>query len=140
MNKKAQGLPLSFIVIAAIAALILVIVVAFTIGGLGGLFRQILAPAPIEVDTVRTACQASCDSLTTISSDIAFTGSKYCTKTYAIDVDGDGKINMNDTADPQEIELNCWDSPISVTCSTTYDTAGGATKYCKVEGDACSCS
>ena len=33
-NKRAQSLPLHLIVIAVIAALILIIVIAFTIGGL----------------------------------------------------------------------------------------------------------
>jgi len=116
-NKRAQGLPLSFIVIAAIAALILVLVIAFTIGGLGGFFRQIMAPAPEELSTVQTACKAACDSLIAISTDKQFRDSAYCKKTYTVDINGDGKIDPN-----SETGLHCYHPDIGISCTVTTTT------------------
>ncbi|MCX6774778.1 MAG: hypothetical protein NTY99_01665, partial [DPANN group archaeon] len=58
---KGQGLPLEFIVIAAISALIIVLVIAFTIGGLGGSFKQIgISSGGDDMSAVQSACQTAC--------------------------------------------------------------------------------
>ncbi|MEM4713989.1 MAG: hypothetical protein QXQ79_00375 [Candidatus Nanoarchaeia archaeon] len=108
---KAQGLPLSFIVIAAISALVLILVVAFTIGGLGGLFKQIGAQKGEELDAVRTACSAACAKLQTAISSEAFANSEYCTKKWAIDFNRDGKINQTET------NILCYDPRVGVSCT-----------------------
>ena len=131
---KAQGLPLSFIVIAAISALVLVIVVAFTIGGLGSTFKQIgTAGATSDISAIQTACRSSCVSLqSTANSKDQAQNSDYCRKAYSTDLNGNGKIETG------EVGLRCWtlstkiagstktiDRPIGVDC--TKDFADGTT-------------
>jgi len=107
LNNKGQGLPLSFIVIAAISALVLILVIAFTIGGLGGFFKQItIAGGGSDLSTVQSACQNSCNTAQLVTSLAQFKSSDYCTKTYAIDLSKDGKINST-----TETKLHCWYGP-----------------------------
>ena len=121
--QKGQGLPLSFIVIAAISALVLILVIAFTIGGLGGFFRQIISPAPEDLSVVQSACRSFCDQLVTVSTATQFRGSTYCTKTYAVDLNDDGDINTDVAAGKIEAGLNCWGLDIGSIC--TLQTTGG---------------
>jgi len=100
-HKKAQGLPLSFIVIAAISALVLILIVAFTIGGLGGFFKQItIAGGGEELSTVQSACNTACQKLVSIGTLAEFQSSAYCTKTYSIDLNHDGKITKTTSGNP----------------------------------------
>jgi len=121
--KTGQGLPLSFIVIAAISALVLILVIAFTVGGLGGFFRQILQPAPEESSTVQSSCRTFCDQLVTVATAAQFRGSTYCTKTFAIDLNDDGSVNTDPAKGKVEAGLNCWGSDIGSEC--TVQTTGG---------------
>ncbi len=119
--EKGQGLPLSFIVIAAISALVLILVIAFTIGGLGGFFKQIVAPAPEELGTVQVACNSYCSQLAGAITSNQFNTSSFCTKTFAIDISKDGKIDTT-----TEAGLHCWGPAIGATCAIqigdiTYD-------------------
>ena len=123
-SKKAQGISLSFIVTAAIAALVLVLIIAFTVGGLGGFFRQLTGAGPGELETIQSTCQSNCNKLAVITRDAQWSGSSYCRTTYTIDIDGDGDIEEN------EIGLNCWDFPINIDCTVTYITPAGTTKIC----------
>lgn len=108
---KAQGLPLSFIVLAAISALVLILVIAFTIGGLGGFFRQItIAGGVQDLSTVQTACKSACDRLLPGITETQFKSSDYCTRTYTVD------LNVNNKFDTGESGLHCW------TASTTVGT------------------
>ncbi len=112
-NAKGQGLPLSFIVIAAISALVLILVVAFTIGGLGGFFKQItIAGGGSELSTVQSACQNACNTAQLSTSLAQFKSSDYCSKTYAIDLNKDGKI-----ASGNETGIHCWDAKGKVKAS-----------------------
>ena len=124
VNKRAQGLPLSFIVIAAIAVLILVIVVAFVIFGLGGSFKGITTQTASELETVQVACQTNCNKLQTGTTKTisAFKSSQYCTKTYTIDMNGDGEINTDTESGTKEISLKCWDD-IGISCSVTLQNS-----------------
>ena len=69
VNKKAQGISISFIVVAAIAALVLVLVIAFTTGGLGKLFGGITQSTQgTELTKAQTDCTKYCnDSIIGIS-------------------------------------------------------------------------
>jgi len=116
-DKKAQGLPLSFIVIAAISVLILVLIVAFTVGAGGGFLRQLIAPAPAEIESIQTACSAACDRISGITSEAQFKSSDYCSKTFTADIDRDGKINAT-----SESGLHCWDNAIGQSCALTTTT------------------
>lgn len=135
---KAQGLPLSFIVLAAISALVLILVIAFTIGGLGGFFRQITIAGGIQdLSTVQTACKSACDRLLPGITETQFKSSDYCTRKFTVD------LNSNSKVDTGEQGLNCWTastivltktytSPIGMDCnvdsftkSNCSTTAGG---------------
>ncbi len=120
MASKGQGLPLSFIVIAAISALVLILVIAFTIGGLGGFFKQInIAGGTEDLSTVQTACSASCSKTQFVSSKVQFQSSDYCKKTYTIDLNKDGKITATN---PQETKLQCYSTAINIECTVQLGT------------------
>lgn len=103
VNSKGQGLPLSFIVIAAISALVLIIIIAFTISGGGSLLKQIITPAPTELGTVQVACNSFCErARVTVQTQDQYKDSDYCTKTFAIDVNKNGKIEAGN-----ETGLHC---------------------------------
>ena len=141
--KKAQGLPLNMIVLAVIAALILVLVIAFTIGGAGTFFGKIfkggITAVGDETSVVQDACRADCTKAQQSISTAAWKTTSYCRRTSNIDLDGSGKIGGYDangaevktigtSADynankQQEKGLSCWESPITVTCSTTIGTS-----------------
>ena len=107
MAIKGQGLPISFIVIAAISALVLVLVVAFTIGGLGDLFRGIFQTGGLgdELSLVQTACRTSCTTSQTTSIDLeSFQSSRYCREVYSVDIDNKDGLTDNEKG------LHCWDS------------------------------
>lgn len=138
-NTKGQGLPLSFIVIAAISALVLILVVAFTIGGLGGFFKQItIAGGGEELSTVQQACSNACNTAQLSASLNQFKVSAYCTKTYAVDLNKNGKIESNVT--DKETGLNCWTTRSSgagpgVPCTVqigdkAYSVNAGSIKKC----------
>jgi len=114
---KAQGLPLSFIVLAAISVLVLILIVAFTVGGAGSFFKQITIVGGggkgEELSAVQTACTANCQKLQadpTLTIE-KFQGSDYCKKTSAVDLNKDGKIDRNETG------LHCWDDKINIDCT-----------------------
>ncbi len=126
-NSKGQGLPLSFIVIAAISVLVLIIIIAVTLGPGGGLLKQLIAPAPTELGTVQVACNSFCErARVTVQTQDQYKDSDYCTKTYAIDIDKDGKINTNATAMPKEVGLHCVD--VGMLC--TVQSANGTLLTC----------
>ena len=123
MNKKAQGLPLSFIVIAAIVLIVLILVVVFTVGGLGSAFRGISAQQSQDLSSVQAACQTACarQQVNPSLTPTQFKSSDYCTKDYAIDNNGDGQLNSTET------NYNCPGSPISVPCDVRI---GGVAQTC----------
>ena len=129
MSKRAQ-ISMNTIVYVSIALLVLVLIVAFTTGGLGNLFGQITETGPTEIDSAKARCATLCGSART---DVATNGhatwptSQYCNEDFGIDVDGDGTIGSNEIR-------NCWEAPISSVCSTTSSTPLGTlslrTKEC----------
>ena len=148
MAKKAQGLPLNFIVLAAIAALVLILVIAFTVGGgapfLSKIFKSGTTAIGDEIETVKTACTNLCAQAQTISSTGAWKGTSFCSRTFNVDLDKDGKLGgygstgatliggtYNSATTPQkEKGLKCSEAPISVTCSVDISTPAGDVKTC----------
>jgi hypothetical protein len=109
------------IVYVSIALLVLVLIVAFTTGGLGNLFGQITETGPTEIDSAKSRCATLCGSARTAVSTNGHAEwpiSQYCTEDFGIDVDGDGAIGSNEIR-------NCWEAPISSSCSTTSSTTLG---------------
>ena len=129
-SKKAQGLPLNFIVLAAIAVLILVLVVAFVVGGGGGLLGQLFQSGPTAKETIVNNCRTDCNKLQVISSTTQYTMSSYCSKTYAIDLDGNGKIDNLNKAGNDERSFKCWNSNIGVDCTISFRDMSGTTQTC----------
>ncbi|MEM2873916.1 MAG: hypothetical protein QW063_00450 [Candidatus Nanoarchaeia archaeon] len=119
-KSRAQGLPLNVIVLAAIAALVLILIVAFTIGGLGGFFKQITTASGIEeLSTVQTACSSACSrAQVTATTLIQFKNSDYCKKTFTIDLNKNGKIDAGETG------LKCWTASTTVGDVTFLDPIG----------------
>ena len=83
---KSQGLPINFIVLAAVAILILILIVGFVIGG-GAAFERNIAPG-----VARSNCDRWCSSLqqqASINTQENFgtndIGSSYCTNTQVVD-------------------------------------------------------
>lgn len=123
VNKKAQGISISFIVIAAIAALVLVLVIAFATGGLGKFFGNIFkagggGESETDIKLAQTDCESYCNNAKTGSYG-AWASSSYCSKQFGIDMDGDGTINSTTE------RFHCWEAPISVRCQSTMTDAYG---------------
>ncbi len=128
-SKKAQGISFSYIVIAAVAAIVLIIIVAFTTTGFSPL-RTIAGAGPTELESAKTNCRSYCNILqSTAGSGEDFESSRYCTETFTLDINGDRKYAdvADDTATAdvdeslQEVGLHCWTGDVGVTCSTAID-------------------
>jgi hypothetical protein len=124
MAKSGQGLPLNLIVLAIIAALVLVVTIAFTVGGAGTTFSKIgktaTAATGDELETVRASCRSACDSSRFgLSSTSEWANSAYCKKATSLDLNGDGSIGTTETG------LRCWSAPISTGCSAQVSAVSG---------------
>jgi hypothetical protein len=124
MNKRGQGLPISFIVIAAIAALVLVLVIAFTIGGFGTFFGKIFKGGEeaigTDLDIARSTCSNLCQTSKAIQNTAQWSNSGYCIRTFNIDLNRDGVINAT-----LEAGMNCWNENIGVDCSAQLSLPTG---------------
>jgi len=158
INRKAQGLPLNLIILAAIAALVLVLVIAFTIGGAGSFFSKIfkIGTSQIgdDISSVRTTCSGLCDQAQTISSSTAWPATSFCTRKFNIDADGDGKLGGNKCSGEatgkncglvqtgtKEVNLRCGDKPIDTACSVDISTASDSVVTCTYDTvKGCTCA
>ncbi len=132
MATKGQGLPLNLIVLAIIAALVLVLVIAFTVGGGGAAFSRIFKVGSTavgeDIDSVRAVCRNACSNAElSVQSAPQWPSAEYCKKGFNIDRNGDGKIEdtVAGGATTKERSIRCWDEPVSVSCqfSTTGTTS-----------------
>ena len=115
---------------AIIAAIILILVIAFTVGSAGTTFSKIgkagTGATGDEIDTIRNNCRAACSTAqNTVSNGRDWTSSKYCLMKASIDVNADG--TLADVGVDKEINLKCWANPINIECGFTFET-GGTTK------------
>jgi hypothetical protein len=117
-SKKGQGISLNFIVIAIIAALVLIIVVSFTVGGLGAALGDIFrtgddATKDSNIKIAEATCENLCNEAKSINKPSEWKSESYCSETHLIETE----------------LINCWAAPISVSCSTTgedlYDAVWG---------------
>jgi hypothetical protein len=134
---KGQGLPLSFIVIAAISVLILVLIVYVVVGPGGKSLSQLVQTGETsDLSTAQTACTTNCNKLQTISPTFAqFQSSDFCNKRYSVD------INKNNKIDAGEAGLNCWNSSSgSINTDCTVQLSNGmpvSGAVCKAKGQKC---
>lgn len=119
VDRKAQ-ISMNVIVYVAIALLVLVLIVAFTTGGLGNLFRGLTTTGPGELETIKNKCITNCENAKSqleLTGTSSWTSSTYCSEKYGYDSDSDG------TTDSDEF-FNCWQQPIGISCSTSVSTTG----------------
>jgi hypothetical protein len=140
MAKRGQGLPLELIVLAAIAAIVLVLIIAFTIGGgstfLTKIFQGGQQSVGDDLDNARASCNSLCSQAKLVTTTSAWSSSSYCIKSFSVDLDNDGQLggcpsggsanskeectggvyNLEGNA---ERNLNCRGDTINVICSAT---------------------
>jgi hypothetical protein len=108
-SKRGQGISLNFIVVAIIAALVLVIIIAFTIGGLGTSLSKIFQAGEqnedSDVDLAKANCESACDTASVIDSPADWNNADYCTRIALFDGE----------------QVNCWEAPINIKCSAEGD-------------------
>lgn len=119
MNKKGQGLPLNTLVMAIIVIIVLVIIVIFFLGGFSAIkdrFTSIFSKAPggEDYDLVVNSCMQYCEQAKLLASDISKKNSAYCSKTFRIDKNGNGKIDIEEGE--REDNFKCFDDYIGVSC------------------------
>ncbi|MFH0868664.1 MAG: hypothetical protein V1839_00380 [archaeon] len=93
--KKAQGLPISTIVIAAVCVLVLVVLVIFFSGGFSKINKQASAASNIveaDLTAQQTKCAQWCSQAQNMVPDKQ-KASSFC-KDAKLDIDGDGNIGM----------------------------------------------
>jgi hypothetical protein len=115
------------IVYTAIALLVLVLLVAFTTGGLGKLFGQVAATGLDEIDAAKSQCSAYCATTKlqiSAQGTSAWLTSQYCRKEFSIDITGTG----------EEALLKCWTDPIFVKCTAKVTTP---TRTISLSSDEC---
>jgi hypothetical protein len=108
MSKKAQGLSLNYIVIAIIAALVLIIIVAFTTTGLGTSLSKIFQTSEqstenADVDVAKATCKNLCSNARTVDMPEQWGAESYCSRTFVF----------------EDNPTNCWEAPVNVDCSTS---------------------
>ena len=124
--KRAQGLPLTTIVIAVISFVVLFIVIIFFTGGFGKIFGQAKAAigsVEADVSAAQTKCSQWCLQAQNLDS-AAQKKSAWCTRVQGIDTDGDGKLNDKGTdetisctyTNDGDEKLCCDQSPILSSC------------------------
>ena len=141
-NKRGQGLPLELIVLAAIAAIVLVLIIAFTIGGGSVFFKKIFEGGTQAVGddlaTARNSCESLCSQAKLTTTTTAFKSSSYCAKILSLDLDGDGNLGGcpqtaggfgfteeectggdDNIKGEMETGLTCFSSTLDVKCSAT---------------------
>ena len=99
-----------------IALSALIIIVGFTTGGLGNLFSSVSESSPDKIDTYKSNCNNLCNTAkaTVSNSGIdSFSTSSYCTRKFIVDGE----------------ELNCYESPISVSCTGSGRSDSGSLLY-----------
>lgn len=113
--KKSQGLPLTTIVIAVLAILVLVMIGIFTMGGFTRLFGSIATWFGTSSAMTREAAVQECKNYCEILKIGGYNtlekirSSAYCTKEFPIDLNNDGEITEDE-------RFNCWELyPCTVT-------------------------
>ena len=105
-----------------IALSALIIIVGFTTGGLGNLFSSVADSSPDKIDSYKSNCNNLCNTAKSSVSNSgidSFASSSYCSKKFLVDNE----------------EKNCYESPISVSCSGSYRSDSGSLVYFDEQDD-----
>jgi len=128
--KRAQGLPISTIVIAAISVLVLIMLIIFFTGGFSKIFKQTNTVTNIveaDITAAQTKCTTWCSQAQNLDAD-GQKKSSYCTRAQGIDINGDGTkldtgsdeaglTNSCKQANDNDDYLCCNQAPINTPCS-----------------------
>ena len=105
------------IVYAIIAVVILVVVLLFIFGPLGrgfGAAGKATQTQEAELAAAQNTCTQLCLQAGSLSNPDFWPRSRYCQKTFAIDLNADGKIEGD-----SEIKIRCGQEPILKDCRVT---------------------
>lgn len=126
---RGQGLPISTIVLAAIAVLVLVIIIGFTTGSLNKLFRSAQtisgSVTPDEVASFRIGCEQACFQAKQLAdTQTKFKNSDYCSR---------GLVNGSQT-------IKCWQAGVGVDCVYSITLPDNTKETCQGTGTGgCTC-
>ena len=125
--RKAQ-ISMNMIVYIAIALLVLVMIVAFVMGGFGEMFKGLSRSAPQDLESIQSVCTNDCNKVKASiesSGASAWASSSYAKVKHGFDINKDGDVT-------QDEYKYCWESPINVACTKNlFDTTGTMTHKCK---------
>ena len=125
---------MNMIVYIAIALLVLVLIVAFVTGGFGAMFSGLSKAAPQDLEAIQSVCTNDCNKAKVLVESQGITAwfsSRYCKITHGYDLDKSGDLDQTEY-------LNCWTSPIGISCSKTvkiYEEGNETTVTC--DADSC---
>ncbi len=125
---KAQGLPINFIVIAALAILILILAAGFVVAG-GSSFTGAIGP-----ETMRNKCTSFCNTLNRYTMDNVVTApsagtsiggpTDYCSKSFAIKGVGTGSCGNLSSS----LGTSCYVTfEDGTSCKVSCDSSGNPT-------------
>ncbi len=113
-NKKAQGLPITTIILVVIGLLVLFVIIAFFTGAFGKAGTNIRAAGgntyDVQLSNAQTKCAQWCLQMQGLSTDTAKQVAAYCKNTQFLDG------NLNGVVDANEDKNKCSAVPISYAC------------------------
>ncbi len=124
-KRRTQGIALNTIVIAAIAVMVLILIVGFTTGGLGNIFKGIQrTTGSTDLQTATSACAQYCTNLQTSMylTDEMIKNSQYCTAKFWIDSNRNGKQDAGEVKTCPQLypcTITMGEEPEQVTCSSS---------------------
>ncbi len=117
--KRAQGLPISTIVLAIIGLLVLFMIIAFFTGAFGKVGSNVREAAgntaDVQISNAQNKCAQWCLQLDGLTTDDSKRAAAYCSKTQTVTVAG------------AAVNKNCWQDPIFSPCDSAPPKAAGKT-------------
>ena len=126
MNKKGAELPLNTLIVVILVVIVLIVVSVFFLGGTSSLSRSIRnifygTTAGTDVNLAVEICRNRCQDALALptSPESIRKNSAYCKSPFELDLDNDGKAELEDPSDPNPAtkKFKCNDPEIGVSCS-----------------------
>src|SRR3989344_4783111 len=116
MNKRGAELPLTTLIVIILVVIVLIVVATFFLGGTSSLSRSIRnvfygTTAGTDLSLAREICAQRCENARGLTLSAA-KATVYCTATFSIDNNNDGKVEGTG-----ETDIKCDNSPISNVCN-----------------------
>ncbi|HLC57327.1 MAG TPA: hypothetical protein VJH95_02025 [Candidatus Nanoarchaeia archaeon] len=113
MNKKGAELSFSVIIIVIILVVVLVAVSLFFTGSFTKLKEMLWGVSPNNLENAAKLCDSNCVVAQSYGDADLKATSSYCSSTYSLDADEDGKI---DKEGDEVKKYRCWMFPIERDC------------------------